>query len=126
MIDGLIAFLHSILSPLQGSFNWVNVLEILFIALILLVFYKKFIRNTQSENLVKGIFFLIFAWIFSEILILIDLKIVGLFFKSLVTLIALSLIVIFQPELRKFLGYIGQGDLFKRLFLSKRISFKVI
>ena len=33
----------------------------------------------------------------------IDLKIVGVFFKSLVTLIALSLIVIFQPELRRAL-----------------------
>ena len=75
MLDGLLAFLHSILSPFQGSFSWINILEILFIVAILLIFYKKFIRNTQSENLVKGIFFLIFAWIFSEILILVDLKI---------------------------------------------------
>ena len=70
MIDGLIAFFHSIISPLFTSFNWVNVLEICFIGLILLVFYRKFIRNTQSENLVKGLFFLVFALIFSEILIL--------------------------------------------------------
>ena len=77
MIDGLLAFIHSIFSPIQWSLNWVNVLEILFIGLILLLFYKKFIQNTQSENLVKGLFFLIFAWIFSEILILIDLKIMN-------------------------------------------------
>ena len=118
MIDGLIAFVHGILSPLQGSFTWINILEILFIVVILLVFYRKFIQNTQSENLVKGLFILVFAWIFSEILILIDLKIIGYFFKSLVTLIALSLIVIFQPELRRFLGYLGQPGFIKRTFFS--------
>jgi len=118
MIDGLFAFIHSILSPIQAGFNWVSVLEICFIAVILFVFYRKFIQNTQSEKLVKGLFFLVFAWIFSEILILIDLKILGVFFKSLVTLIALSLIVIFQPELRRFLGYLGQPGFIKRTFFT--------
>ncbi len=118
MFDGFLAFIHSILSPIQESFSWVNILEILFIGAILFIFYKKFIRNTQSEKLVKGLFFLVFAWIFSEILILIDLKIIGVFFKSLVTLIALSLIVIFQPELRRFLGYLGQPGFIKRTFFT--------
>ncbi len=118
MIEGLIALIQSVLSPLQRSLNWVNILEILFIGLILFVFYRKFIKNTQSENLVKGLFFLVFAWIFSEILILIDLRIIGVFFKSLVTLIALSLIVIFQPELRRFLGYLGQPGFIKRTFFT--------
>lgn len=118
MIDGLIAFIHNIFSPLQQSLNWVNILEICFIALIVFIFYRKFIQNTQSENLVKGLFFLVFAWIFSEILILLELKIVGVFFKSLVTLVALSLIVIFQPELRRFLGYLGQPGFIKRVFFS--------
>lgn len=118
MFDGLLAFIHNILSPLQGSFHWVNIFEILFIVIILFVFYRKFIQNTQSENLVKGLFFLIFAWVFSEILILIELKIIGMFFKTLVILIALSLIVIFQPELRRFLGYLGQPGFIKRTFFS--------
>lgn len=118
MIDGLTALLHSFLSPFQSSFNWINILEILFIAGILLIFYKKFIRNTQSENLVKGLFFLVFAWVMSELLILLNLKIIGVFFKTLVTLIALSLIVIFQPELRRFLGYLGQPGFIKRTFFT--------
>ena len=91
MIDALISLIQDVISPLQWSLSWVNILEIAFIAVILLVFYQKFIKNTQSEKLVKGLFFLVFAWIFSEILILIDLRIIGVFFKSLVTLISLSL-----------------------------------
>lgn len=118
MIEALISLIQNILSPLQWSLNWINVLEISFIVLILFVFYQKFIKNTQAEKLVKGIFFLIFAWIFSEILILIDLKILGVFLKSLVTLISLSLIVIFQPELRKFLGYLGQPGFIRRTFFT--------
>ena len=118
MIDGLIAYLNSIINPMQWSLNWVNILQICFIAIILFIFYRKFIHNTQSETLVKGLFFLVFAWIFSEVLILIDLSIIGVFLKSLVTLIALSLIVIFQPELRRFLGYLGQPGFIKRTFFS--------
>ena len=118
MIEGFIAFIHSILSPTNWSLNWVNILEICFIVSIVLVFYRKFIQNTQSETLVKGLVFLVFAWIFSEVLILLKLEIIGVFLKTLVTLIALSLIVIFQPELRRFLGYLGQPGFIKRTFFS--------
>ena len=118
MIDGLLTYVHGIIAPLHWSLNWVNILEICFIASIVFVFYRKFIQNTQSETLVKGLVFLFFAWIFSEVLILINLAIIGVFFKTLVTLIALSLIVIFQPELRRFLGYLGQPEFIKRTFFS--------
>ena len=118
MTDALISIIQDILSPIQWSLNWINILEILLIAVILLVFYQKFIKNTQSEKLVKGLFFLVFAWIVSEILILIDLQILGVFLKSLVTLIALSLIVIFQPELRRLLGYLGQPGFIRRTFFT--------
>lgn len=117
-MDEIISLIHDILSPLQWSLTWVNVLEIAFIAILLFVFYQKFIKNTQSEKLVKGLFILVFAWIMSEILILINLRIIGVFFKSLVTLITLSLIVIFQPELRRFLGYLGQPGFIRRTFFT--------
>lgn len=105
---------------LDLSFSGTNVLEILFIAVILLVFYKKFIKNTQSEKFVKGAFVLVFLWIFSEILVRFDLKIIGVFLKSVVTLVSLSLIVIFQPELRRFLGYLGQADFISKFFNSNQ------
>jgi len=119
MIDTLLSFVKTALSPFQWSLNWVNVLQIFFIGLLLFVFYRKFIRNTQSEKLVKGLFFLFFAWIFSEILIIANLQIVGVFFRTLVLLVALSLIVIFQPELRRFLGYLGQPGFIRKIFLTR-------
>ncbi len=118
MTDAIISLIQDVLSPIQWSLNWVNILEVLFIVVILLVFYQKFIKNTQSEKLVKGLLFLVFAWIISEILILINLQILGVFLKTLVTLIALSLIVIFQPELRRLLGYLGQPGFIRRTFFT--------
>ncbi len=118
MLESIAKLFMNIISPLRLSLSLDNVLEVLFIILILFVFYKKFIKNTQAENLVKGIFILVFMWIFSEILILVNLRIIGIFLKALVTMVALSLIVIFQPELRRFLGYLGQPGFIKRTFFN--------
>lgn len=119
MIDDILLFLQNFIGNwhlyLQDTFGWKNIFEVLIIATVLVVFYKKFIKNTHSEKFVKGAIVLVFLWIMSEILIAIHLEILGVFIRSIVTLIALSLIVIFQPELRRFLGYLGQVDFFKRL-----------
>lgn len=116
MLNDILSYLQFQIGAMDLSFNWTNFLEISLIAIILYAFYKKFIKNTQSEKFVKGIFILIFVWVFSEILIRLDLKILGMFLKSIVTLVSLSLIVIFQPELRRFLGFLGQADFISRAF----------
>lgn len=86
----------------------VHIFELLLITVMIFFFYKKFIKNTQAEKLVNGIFILFLLWLFSEVLIMINLPILGMFLKALVMLTSLSLIVIFQPEMRRFLGYLGQ------------------
>lgn len=103
-------------SYIRGAFGWKNIFEVLIIVALLMLIYQRFIRNTHSEKFVKGAFVLVFLWVFSEVLIAVDLQIIGGFVRSVVLLIALSLIVIFQPELRRFLGYLGQIDFIKRLF----------
>jgi len=116
MFNDIFSYLQFQLGTLDWSLSWTNIFEIALIVGILFVFYKKFIKDSQSEKFVKGIFFLIFLWVFSEILIRLNLKILGVFLKSIVALISLSLIVIFQPELRRFLGFLGQADFFARFF----------
>ena len=116
MISEISAYFQSLLAPMDLAFNWTNLAEIGVIIAILWFFYKKFIKNTQSEKFVKGAFFLVFLWIFSEILIRFDLKIIVVFLKSVVTLLSLSLIVIFRPELRRLLGFLGQVDFINKLF----------
>jgi len=122
MINELLAYIQKQIGSLDGAFTYTNVFEIVIIAGILYAFYKKFIKNTPSEKFVKGLFILIFFWVFGEVLVKLDLRILGMFLKSVVTLISLSLIVIFQPELRKFLGFLGQADFFGKAFSSSHVS----
>ena len=105
---------------IKDTFGWKNIFEIFIITAIIIFFYQKFIKDSNSEKFVKGAIVLVFLWILSEILIAIDLNILGVFLRTIVSLIALSLIVIFQPELRRFLGYLGQISFFQRFFESDK------
>ena len=118
MINELLAYILKYIGTLELTFNWSDFIQIAFLAGLLLFIYKKFIKNTSSEKFVKGLLILICVWVFSEVLLRIDLKIIGMFLKSIVTLVSLSLIVIFQPELRRFLGFLGQVDFVTRIFNS--------
>ncbi len=124
MIDDLLFYFQNFLvnwhSYFKGGLIWKDAFEVLIIVAILLLFYNKFIKNTNSEKFVKGVFVLVFLWIFGEALIALHLQILGVFLRSVAIFVALSLIVIFQPELRRFLGYLGQVDFFKRLFDSDK------
>ncbi len=123
MFDAFFNLVKFPIESLNFKFNVLNVGELLFIALVLLFSYKRYIKGTQSEKLVKGIFFLLLTWAFSELLIKIDLQIIGVFLKTIVSIIIFSLVVIFQPELRKLLGYLGQtGFIGKNIFSNKRIN----
>jgi len=96
----------------------VNIFEICILVFILYYLYQRFIKGTHSESLVRGSLLLVVMWGVSELLIRIILNILGVFLKTLVSIVAFALIVIFQPELRRFLGYIGQGNLFEKLFMT--------
>ncbi len=118
MINDILGYLIKYIGTLEMTFNWSDFIQIAFLAVLLLFLYKKFIKNTSSEKFVKGILILVCVWFFSEVLLRIDLKIIGMFLKAIVTLVSLSLIVIFQPELRRFLGFLGQVDFVTRIFNS--------
>ncbi len=107
-------------TSLKDVFDLKNVFEVLIIVSILMLIYQKFIKDSQSEKFVKGAFVLVFIWILSEILIAIDLPILGAFLRSVVLFVSLSLIVIFQPELRKLLGYLGQVGFINKLLSGNK------
>lgn len=122
MINDFFAYILKYISTLEMTFNWSDFIQIVFLAVLLLFLYRKFIKNTSSEKFVKGLLILVCAWAVSEILMRVDLKIIGMFLKSIVTLVSLSLIVIFQPELRRFLGFLGQVDFVTKIFNSNNKS----
>lgn len=105
-----------------GANTIINIFEILILVGILVFCYRKFIKGTHSESLVRGLIVLLVTWAFSELLIKFNIQIIGMFLKMLVTFITVSLIVIFQPEMRRFLGYIGQNDFIMNIFNKDKIN----
>lgn len=104
------------------DFHPKNIVEISILVATMYFSYKKYIKGTHSEKFVKGIFILILIWLFAEFLIKIDLQILGVFLRTMVMVISFSLVVIFQPELRRFLGYLGQGGFFAKYFNRKTVN----
>ncbi len=124
MNNDIFAYITKYFGTLDIAFNWMDFAQIFFLACLILFVYHRFIKNTSSEKFVKGLLILVCVWFFSEILYRVDLKIIGMFLKSIVTLVSLSLIVIFQPELRRFLGFLGQVDIISRIFSSDNSKHK--
>ncbi|MGN0004611.1 MAG: diadenylate cyclase CdaA [Candidatus Gastranaerophilaceae bacterium] len=96
----------------------VDIIELSVILAFVTFVYFQYIKGTHSEKLVKGLMVLIIAWGISELLVLLGLTILGFFLKTIIAIIVFSLVVVFQPELRKFLGYLGQTGFLSKSFFS--------
>lgn len=96
--------------------NWLGLIQIIIIAIIVWLFYRTFIRNTSSEKLVRGLLGLALLWVVSFILNWAHLDLLGGFLHWTALFLSLSLIVIFQPELRKFMALMGNISVWRRIF----------
>ncbi len=119
IFSNLLYKLQAFVSTLNTPELIVNALEVVVLLLLVLFLYKKYIKGTSSENLIRGVLMLIFMWALSEVLMLLGLKVFGMVLRAFVAIIVFGLIVIFQPELRRFLVYLGQGNLISRVFSTK-------
>lgn len=88
-------------------FGWLDLIQVIVIAVVVYAFYISFIKNTSSEKLVRGLFGLGVLWAFSFILPMLHLYLLGRFLHWIALFLSVALIVIFQPELRKFLALMG-------------------
>ena len=105
---------HSVINPEDYNIEifFLVLAQLFVIFAILFGIYQRFIKGTSSERLVKGIFILILGWLCGEILIKFNLNILGAFLRASIGVVAISLVVIFQPELRRFISFIGQTNFF--------------
>lgn len=94
------SFLNSFYIP---SINIKDIFEI-FIIVFLIYYVIKSFKNTRAVLFLKGIFVLLIIYVFALIL---EFKAIIILFNSLLLFLAIALIVILQPEMRKFLETIG-------------------
>jgi diadenylate cyclase len=84
--------------------------DIIDIAIVAYLIYKliTFVRKTSSANVIKGIVFLVGLLWLSSIL---DLHVIEYLLGATFELGFLALIVLFQPEIRRFLEQFGSSNL---------------
>ena len=115
MMSDIFSYMVSIFENLKIGFNLTDFIQIVFLAAALLLLYRKFIKNTSSEKLVRGLFGLGLLWLGSFILPLIHLYLLGRFLHWIALFLSVGLIVIFQPELRKLLALMGSVSGWKNI-----------
>jgi diadenylate cyclase len=94
-----------------------NVLDVIDIAIIAFIIYKAlgFIRESRAEQIVKGFIILILAAFFSGVFHLYALRWI---LNGVMAFGIIALVVVFQPELRRVLEYIGRGRIFTMRFTA--------
>ena len=101
--------------------TWTMVAEFAIILFLVWLFYTRFIKNTNADKLVRGLFGLGAIWMASIILSWLHLDILGALARWIALFLSVGLVVIFQPELRKFLGMLGKLNFFTVLFMPKKL-----
>ncbi|MDW2958266.1 MAG: diadenylate cyclase CdaA [Alphaproteobacteria bacterium] len=93
-----------------------NLIQVFIIVVCIWLFYSTFIKNTQSEKLVRGLLGLAGLWVLSFVLSWAHLNLLATFLQYTALFLSLSLIVVFQPELRKFVALMGNVEGWRRMF----------
>lgn len=94
-----------------------GVSDVIDVAIVAFVVYKIlcFIKETRAEQLVKGLLFLIVATILSDTF---NLYTINWILEGTLTLGVIALIIVFQPELRRALEYIGRSKIIRKQFIE--------
>ncbi len=104
---------------LSRLFSEIRIGDIVDILIVAAVFYKLFtlIRETRAEQLLKGIFAIFViekisgeGWL--------ELYTINWILKNTMTVGVIAILIVFQPELRRGLEYIGRSRFFTKSFLE--------
>lgn len=98
------------MQAILNFFSNVRIQDIIDIMIVAYVIYKVLflIRETRAEQLIKGIIILLIVQKLSEIS---KLYVLNFLLKNTMTIGVLALLIVFQPELRRALEYIGRSKL---------------
>ncbi len=105
------------MSYLITIINEIRIFDIVDIIILSVIFYKIYtvINYTRAIQLLKGVALILIILPISSFL---NLRMLNFLFKNVITLGALALVVIFQPELRRALEYVGRSRVGLTLFGS--------
>lgn len=96
----------------ENAFSGIGIADAIDILIVAFVIYQllKLMKQTRAEQLLKGVIFLVVATVITGLL---NLHTINWILKGAVSLGAVAIIVVFQPELRRGLEYMGRSKIVK-------------
>jgi diadenylate cyclase len=99
------------------TIRFLDILDILLVALLLYQLYRL-IRGTLAFNIVIGLFSLYLLWLIVRAM---NMQLLGSIMGQFIGVGVLALIVVFHPEIRKFLVFIGTNYNLNRVFALDKL-----
>lgn len=85
------------------TLRFLDIIDILLVTLLLYQLYRL-LKGTVAFNIILGLFSLYLFWLVVKLL---DMELIGTIMGQFIGVGVLALIVVFHPEIRKFLVFIG-------------------
>jgi len=107
---------ESIQAYIASIISGIGITDVIDVLIVAFVVYKilGFIRETRAEQLVKGLLILVVAAFLSDQL---NLHTLNWLLRGTMTLGVIALVIVFQPELRRALEFVGRSKLVKAPFM---------
>ena len=99
------------------TIRFLDILDIILVAILLYQLYRL-IKGTVAFNIVIGLFSLYLLWVVVRAL---NMQLVGSIMGRFIEVGVLALIIVFHPEIRKFLVFVGTNYNLNRVFSLDRL-----
>lgn len=113
-------YIERFLSTVQEYVRLIGFFDVLDMAIVAFVVYHifRFVRRSRSGQVVKAILLIVVALGVANLL---QLQVVSFVLNNAVELGFIALVIIFQPEIRRFLEQMGSGKI-KEMFVRETID----
>ncbi|MDO7170562.1 diadenylate cyclase [Mariniflexile sp. AS56] len=101
------------------KFSVVDIIDVILVALLLYYIYKL-VKGTVAINIFIGIIIIYLVWRLTNFL---NMELLSGIFGGFMKVGIIALIVVFQPEIRKFLLMVGSTNFSKRGKIFKQLKF---
>lgn len=98
-------------------FDWIDLLDIFLVALLLYQLYRL-VQGTVAMNIFIGILAIYFLWKIVEAL---KMDVLSEVLGKFIDVGIIALLIVFQPELRRFLLFIGTPEILQKFSLGRKL-----
>ena len=92
------------------EFKLVDIVEILLVSMLLYQLYRL-VKGTAAMKIFVGIIAVFFVW---KVVTSLQMELLSAFIGQFISVGVIALIVVFQPEIRKFLLLLGNPNFYKK------------